>query len=515
MKKIIFIILFMISCNLLYAREHPYFIRDIKLSPDNKYIAIGRIDNKIILFDRENKKVLKVIESKTEDINWHTAFTPDSKYLVFQNKNWCLNFYNIEKGEITKRINLSDGCSTVVFFKDMKKMIWGSPSGKVEVIDLETLEKKVLKIEFPRPPSETAFAPIWHIIISPDEKYFLTITRTSNIDLKYDEPEEAIRPGTEYKDLFPNNVRHCGINLWDAKTFKKINKFMADDMDGATYAAFSKDMKHLVITSEGGITVWDLATFGLLYQKHVPSNACGFVDANSEYFAILWEGYGTGLFRLQDLINPKEPVNIKKEQLLERVLKTKKDRVWEDLIKSGYIDDKGTLQPKARNLRGERDLVISEDYRYMERRELVYALWKAFPSDATKNLKFKYEPCSQAMVTDPERNLIITGDYDGSISVYRFNPKNLKVKLEWHPRSVIAGVIRWLGPWAADPFELMTKSSEEIEEMTKQYEVNQLRIIEEDRKKGNVETRYETIQMPGDKEKEQKSTTVAPLTPIK
>lgn len=509
MRKIIFVVLlniFMISCNSMYAREHPYFIRCMSLSPDSRYIAIGRLDNKIILLDRENKRVLKVIEYKVNNINLDTAFTPDSKYFIFQDNDMYINFYDIENGKIVKRIKLDDYSSAIAFFKDMKKMIWGSPSGKIELFDLETQEKRVLKIEFPRPPTETAFAPIWDIIISPDERHFLTITRTSD-DLDYDEPEEDIRPGTKYKDLFPNNVKHCGVNLWDAKTFKKINKFMANNLSGCTWAAFSKDGNYIVITSEGGVTVWDLNTFNILYQVHVLSDNCGFVDKNGEYFVTsLPENSKLRLYRLQDIINPKEPVIITKVDFLKMIPNL--DKTWEDLVKNGYIDEKGILQPKSYRLRGGKDLVLDRKYKSYTLDDICGVFRAALPLQM-KMIKLKYEPCSLAMVTDPDRNLIITGDADGSISVYKFDPKKLEIKLEWHPKSIVAGVIRWL-----DPFAVMFSSKEEVEEMTKQYEVNQLRIIDEERKKGTVETKYETVELPENKEKVQKQP-VSTLTPVK
>lgn len=415
------------------AREHPYFVTSISMSPDARYIAIGRLDNKIVIFDRENKKVFKVIEDKTHPLNWDTAFTPDSRYLVFQYRDNNLLFYDLERQGITKKIQLDDNFNAIAFYKDMKKMIWGGNNGKIEVVNLETDERILLKVPHPEP-SEFQ-APISAIKLSPDEKYFITATFSDLAGWDRDpEPEEDYKPVWEGGILI---VKHVGLNLWDAKTFKKIKKMAAEFLSGRTWPVFSSVGEYLLATSENGITIWDIPNGKLLNKNHALNNGCGFIDKENKHFVILWKNPpGLGLYNTDSFINTNNPWHM-------------------------------------------------------------------------KEFKFKYRPCTGAIVTDPERNLIVIGTRDGSISVYKFNPNKLTIDLDWHPKGVIAGMIRWLSPTIT-----RFKPTDQIDDLMRQYEVNQLRLIDEDRKKGTVETKYETIQIPEDKEKGQKNP-ITPLTPVK
>ena len=494
LNKLVFIFLFVIflfGCNLVYARDHPYFVRKVSLSPDGRYIGVGRYDFKIILLDRQERKVVKVIESNKPTLNWFNTFTPDSKYFVFQDYYRYLNFYDIAKDEIVKRIELDDGLDSLAFFKDMKHMIWGGSSGKIDVVNLETLESKTIKVKYPE--VDIMNGPIRFIVISPSERYFFTTTYTNSTDLRREEPEEDIRPDVDIKDLRSRDVRHMGANLWDAKTYKKLYKFMARFLSGFTKGCFSNDEKYMLITSENGTTIWDIESDDLLYQNHILNNGCGFVDKDSKYFVVLYSGRpGVGLCNLQNAINPKDSRRIKKTIFEERIFSKDEDvnRICDDLIENGYINENGVVQEKALMLRGGVDLVLSNKYKRLNRDDIVGILQGQAPR-AEKILDFKYMVSSWAMVTDPERNLIITGDIDGSVSVYKFNPETLEIELEWHPRSIVAGIIKWL-----DPMSVLFANKQEIESMTEQYRVNQLRLIDEDRKKDKVETKYKKLTVP-------------------
>lgn len=409
------------------------------MSPDARYIAIGRLDNKIVIFDRENKKVFKVIEDKTHPLNWDTAFTPDSKYLVFQYRDNSLLFYDLEKQEITRKIQLDDNFNAIAFYKDMKKMIWGGNNGKIEVVDLETDERIVLKKPHPEPSDFQA--PISGVRLSPDERYFVTTTYTETFNWEFKpEPEEDYiqdEPGPSGIWI----VKHVGLNLWDAKTFKKIKKMVSEDLTGHTNPVFSTDSKYILVACDSSsVSLWEGRTGNLIKgtQGGGGNEGIGFVTSDNKYSV----GLATGphpflaLYRTEDFLTKKEP--------------------W---------------------------------------------FYKKFNSE--------YKPCTGAIVTDPERNLIIVGTRDGSVSIYKFNPEKLTIDLEWHPKSILSGMIRWLSPTVT-----MFKTTDQIDDLMKQYEVNQLRLIEEDRQKDTIETKYETIQTPEDKEKEQRSP-VAPLTPVK
>lgn len=405
------------------AREHPYFILGIDVSQNGEYAAVTRIDHKLTLFDLVKKDIIKVFENKN-NFTSVIGFTADSKYFVFQNPNHDLLFYDIEKGEITKKIPIEAGIYSIAFFKDGKRFIWGGYSGKIEFVNIDTNERIQLK---PMPPKEAGIAwerPILFIKISPDEKYFLTTTYTNGyIGQQYPEPDEDMKL-IEKGHLYHGNptpdryeFRNLGLNLWDATSLKKIKKLTAYFLDGRTWPSFSPDEKYVVAGSENGGAIFSIDQEKTITDtQYLSTNGFGFVS-NESFLMMAASDSMAFLDKMNNFLNGQEK--------------------------------------------------------------------------NSKKINLKHHPCTGALVTLPDKNLIIIGTRDGSISVYRYLPDKNNIELEWHPKPIASGIIRWISPLTTSYMK-----PTEIEELEKQYEEEQRKIIEQEKKSGTVETKYNQLAVP-------------------
>lgn len=427
----IIILLVLATANLALARSHPYFILDIAVSNDGRYVGICRIDDKLVLlYDLDQKKILNVF-TNDRGMQSTVAFTPDSKYFVFQNADHELFFYDIKKGEITKEYLLERGAYSMAFFSDNNRFIWGSGNGKIEYVDMEKNEKIQLKPSIQEHASIGFEAPILQIKISPDEKYFLTTTYTDGYNLP--EPDEDIKliekgtpipyshdpkTGGPRYTLDEYEFRHLGLNLWDARTLKKIKKLGAKFVNGRTWPSFSPDMKYIIAYSENGTGIFDLKTGELYSENHYLTNGGGYVSDSCYVTLFATDSHLT---------------------------------FW----------------------------------------NLTKSLNKEDESHRIKTISVKYSPCTGAIATLPDKNLIVIGTRDGSISLYKYLPEKHDIKLEWHPKSISAGLIRWLSP-----FETMNLNTVQIEDLQRRYEEAQRKLIEQEKKQGTVETKYHELPVP-------------------
>jgi WD40 repeat protein len=395
------------------ARTHPYYISSVAISPDSKYIAIGRLDNKLILLDRDLKKTIKVIEAKQGELNIDPVFTPDSKTLLFQNKTYDIIFYNIEQDAIIKKTHIDFEYSAIIFTKDMTQMVIGGEDGRIELRDTKT--NKLIKT-LKKPDKYQAFPSISHLVLSPNGKYFVSTVSADKYWDNWPQPEEDFKEvdcGGGNKIML---VKHRGVNLWDVETGVKLHQLLAPRLNGRTWACFSPDGKYVLATSENGWPCkFDVQTGEMLMEyERSSSDGIGFPDVSNRYFVTLWPFEDNSNMNLYDIEKEKR----------------------------------------------------------------------------VKILPLSYDAVTGALATLPSQNLIVTGDRDGSISVYKFDPKTQSIQLEWHPKPVRSGVIRWLSP-----LHLMGKGREDIKSITERYEEEQKKVINQDEKQKSVETRYEKIEV--------------------
>ena len=375
------------------TRKHPYFVVDLAISPDGRYIAEGRMDLKLIVWDREEKKLVFGIEGKKgAEVNMQSGFTQDSKYFVFQDRSLDLIFLDIEKKKVAMRYHLDAEFGDIAFFKDGKRFIWGGDDGRIEYVDMEKNEKKVLKKPDPYSSSGLGGREIIDIEISPDETKFISTTYIRPFERK-EEPEEDFAPYNAKRWI----IKYHGLNVWDAVELKRIAKLTAgESMGGRCWPVFSPDgQKVLAGTEYDWVNIWNASDGLWIYKSdRVHAKSVGYVDSDGKYFVTLSSG-------LNSL----------------RLLETSSSKI-------------------------------------------------------IKKPGLEYEPVFGQLRTLPSQNLVVTGDTDGSISVYRFNPEDQTLRLIWHPKPVKSGIIEWISP-----LDLMEKSREEARQMYNAY-------IEEQKRRG-------------------------------
>lgn len=389
--KLLIILMFLIlqsGCG--FSQDHPYFITHMKVSPSGRYLLAGRLDNKVIVWDVQNKKQLYAWGSTEENfLSWQAHFTADEKYVVILKMGSNdLMFINLETGKLDKVFPLPAQATTVAFYKDGKRFIWGGIDGRIQYEDMEKKETKVLKVPLPRDENLRAgdVGPISQIIISPDEQYFVSAT---NYDSVYDDYEDTDAPYYPIKGRSFWYIKHVNINLWDAKTLEKIHRLKGDKLNVKIWVSFSPDGKTVYGSTENGYAyAWDSENGNVKYQ-------------------------------FQD---------------------------------RGAYDGTGTLQDNHYYCG------MGKDPRYIK-------LMSTTDGKFVKEMPFSNAtPVFGQMITHDATNMIFIGTEDGSVSMYRFDPKKLVLELYWHPDPVKRGLITWLSE-----NDTLGKTSSQISEMRAKY----------------------------------------------
>jgi WD40 repeat protein len=118
------------------------FMNEIKLSPDGKYLAVGKTGHKAKLLDFRTGKVDHILEGH-EDIVISMDFSTDGKLLATGAADGTAKVWNVETGEMLRSV--PEGTSNIPYFSvdfspDGKLLATGSWDGYVRIWDVETGE---------------------------------------------------------------------------------------------------------------------------------------------------------------------------------------------------------------------------------------------------------------------------------------------------------------------------------------------------------------------------------------
>lgn len=331
-------------------KRDPYFISSVAISPQGKLAACGRSDDRIIVWDIENKKVAKIIANPSPH-NWGLTFSNDSKELVYQNQENEVVFLVLDSGEVEKKTHFDEPLDSIALSPDSKKIILGGLAGGIQVINLLDNTRAVLKVE----DIYGGFRGIDSVVFSPCGKRMLSAGRGNLEKDVLPEPQSdfAEMPDRSWSHI----VKSSGLCLWDAQNYQKIKK-MSGHRERIN-AVFSPDSKYLLSADENGyVFLWDAQTGEKIrsYEPRHGSKGIGFL-ANGRYFV--------------DLDEYNKRLN----------------------------------------------------------------LWETHTGKLIKKIKVKKDPVSWQLVTNPQENLIVIGNEDGTISVYKFVMDKLKFKKVWLPKS--------------------------------------------------------------------------------
>ena len=116
------------------------FINEIRLSPDGKYVAIGKTGNNARLMDFETGKLVRTFRGH-KGIVISLDFSPDGKHLATGSVDGTVRIWDVESGELV--IQLPDRNSNIPYFSvdfspDGNLLATGSWDGRVRIWDINT-----------------------------------------------------------------------------------------------------------------------------------------------------------------------------------------------------------------------------------------------------------------------------------------------------------------------------------------------------------------------------------------
>jgi WD40 repeat protein len=116
------------------------FMNEIKLSPDGKYLAIGKTGNNARLMDFETGKLIRTFRGH-ENIVISLDFSPDGKYLATGSIDGTTKIWEVESGRMVR--SLPEGTSnlpdfSIDFSPDGNYIVIGSWDGLVRIWDVHT-----------------------------------------------------------------------------------------------------------------------------------------------------------------------------------------------------------------------------------------------------------------------------------------------------------------------------------------------------------------------------------------
>jgi len=116
------------------------FINEVRLSPDGKYVAIGKTGNNARLMDFETGKLVRTFKGH-KGIVISLDFSHDGKRLATGSVDGTVRIWDVESGDMV--IQLPDKNSNVPYFSvdfspDGNLLATGSWDGRVRIWDLNT-----------------------------------------------------------------------------------------------------------------------------------------------------------------------------------------------------------------------------------------------------------------------------------------------------------------------------------------------------------------------------------------
>lgn len=287
------------------------FVNEIKLSPDGKYVAIGKTGNKAKLMDFNTGRVVQTYTGH-EGMVVTLDFSPDGKLLATGSVDGTTKIWEVETGKLLH--SMPDYPRKVPIFslkfsRDGKLLVTGGWDSYTTVWDVET-GKWVKSIQgHEGSPYTVAFSHNGLYVISGglDKKLKMFELDTG----------EEIREFIGHTDvvssicILPDNKRMVTgswdgkVKVWDLATGYQLNKFTAHT--AAIHAVnIDKEGKYLVTGGDDNTArLWDLETGTLIRTFTGHRGAVGAVQISPDG-SFLITGSRDGTIKTWDLASGKE-----------------------------------------------------------------------------------------------------------------------------------------------------------------------------------------------------------------
>jgi WD40 repeat protein len=291
-------------------------VNEAKLSPDGKFIAVGRTGNNAKLIDFQTGKVFKTLRGH-DGMVISLNFSRDGKYLATGGLDGKAIVWNIETGDTVRVIRFADE-NNAIFSVDISSddnylatADWG---GYVIIWDIKT-GKSIQEVS---PHDRTA---VYQVRFSPNGVYFISAGLDRKLTMTEIDTGEEIRVFTGHTELVNSiNFNPVGdkiitagwdgtVRVWDFMSGLQVLKIRAHQ-GGVYNAKYDPSGKYIV---SGGddflVKEWDAATGALLCELAGHQGGVGDVNITSDLRYII-SGSRDGTIRIWNVPEKREMVSI-------------------------------------------------------------------------------------------------------------------------------------------------------------------------------------------------------------
>jgi len=291
-------------------------VNEAKLSPDGRFIAVGRTGNNAKLIDFKTGKVFKTLRGHNGMVI-SLNFSKDGKYLATGGLDGKAIVWNVETGDTVRTIRFPDE-NNAIFSVDISpddNMLatadWG---GYVIIWDIKTGKS----IQAVSPHEKTA---VYQVRFSPNGIYFISAGLDKRLTMTEIDTGEEIRVFTGHTELVNSiNFNPGGdkiitagwdgtVRVWDFMSGIQVLKIKAHQ-GGVYNAKYDASGKYIV---SGGddflVKEWDASTGSLVCELAGHQGGVGDVNITSDLKYII-SGSRDGTIRIWNVSEKREMVSM-------------------------------------------------------------------------------------------------------------------------------------------------------------------------------------------------------------
>ncbi|HEX2936652.1 MAG TPA: caspase family protein [Bacteroidales bacterium] len=291
-------------------------IKDTKLSPDGKYIAVGQTGNEARLIDFKTGKTHKILAGHTKMV-LALGFSKNGEYLATGGIDGKAIVWNVETGSKVNTFNYKDS-SLAIFSVDIspdnKLLATSDWAGNIVIWDIQTAKR--LRTLTPHNGS-TAY----QIKFSTNGLYIISAGLDRKLKLIEIDTGEEIKTFTGHTGLVTSIQNHPSldqfitagmdntIRVWDFYSGLQIKKINAHE-DGTYAACFDRSGKYIISGgNDNKAKLWDANNLHLLAEFTGHTGGVGDVNITPDLKYVLTGGRD-GTVRIWNIETKKELVSM-------------------------------------------------------------------------------------------------------------------------------------------------------------------------------------------------------------
>jgi WD40 repeat protein len=250
---------------------HNDYVTSVTFSSDGKSLASGSADNKVILWNlQERLPTARVLLGHKDGVN-SIAFSPNGEILASGGDDKTILFWNVKTGKLMREplAGHKNWISSLVFSTDSKILASGSGDNTIILWDVKTgviLNQLLNKEKNKAWITSLTFHPN-SITLASGSTSGIIIRWNAQTGLPIGEPLERHKKRVTCLSYSPNGeILASGsadgsIIMWNGETGAFVKQLFVEDRNTVSSVVFSPDGKTLAVSTWGNtISLWDVET---------------------------------------------------------------------------------------------------------------------------------------------------------------------------------------------------------------------------------------------------------------